>query len=210
MSHRENLVCRTAAVLVVVDVQERLAAVMQHRARVVDAVGRLLRVAALLGIPIVITRQNPAGLGGVVPEVADVLASPELASADVRNVDKLAFCSSNEPAFNQELASLARRQVVLCGMETHICVTQTALGCAGEGFEVFVAADACCSRRRRGRARRARSHARRRGGGAHLSSGDVRGRPRGRVGRVPPAAPDREERGAARVTPALSGAGEGL
>jgi nicotinamidase-related amidase len=145
MSDTPRLIRRDDAALVVIDVQERLAAAMPHRARVVAASTRLLRVAALLGWPTIVTRQNPAGLGDVVPEIAEVLRSPEFASAGSRTVDKTAFCSCHEPAFNTALAAHGRRQVVIAGMETHICVTQTALALSAEGYEVHVAADACCS-----------------------------------------------------------------
>ncbi|HEY3317283.1 MAG TPA: isochorismatase family protein [Coriobacteriia bacterium] len=145
MNERPHLVRAVDAVLVVIDVQERLAAAMPHRSRVVNATSRLLRAAALLGMPIVVTLQNPDGLGGLVPELADVLASPELASADVRTVDKMAFCCSLELAFTAAMSATGRSQVVICGMETHICVTQSALALAADGYETYVAADACCS-----------------------------------------------------------------
>lgn len=140
-----HLVNRDDALLAVVDVQERLAAAMPHRDRVVAAASRLIRTAALLRWPIVVTLQNPRGLGGLVRELEVLLARPEIASADIRTVGKMAFCCGLEPAFAETLRAAGRRQVVLCGMETHICVAQTALELTAEGRETFVAADACCS-----------------------------------------------------------------
>ncbi len=145
MPERPRLIRREEAALVVIDVQERLAAVMPHRARVVAATSRLLRSAALLRMPIVVTRQNPAGLGDLVPEIAGLLEGPELASADVRVVDKIAFACTLEPAFVEAFTATGRSQAVVCGMETHICVAQTALSLDAAGCTTFVAADACCS-----------------------------------------------------------------
>lgn len=137
---------RTDAVLVVVDVQERLAAAMDARDDVVAATARLVRAAGVFGIPLIVTRQYPQGLGDVVPELADpILDAREAVSVAV--VDKTAFCCGEEPAFVEALTATGRRQAVLCGMETHICVTQTALGLLAGGYRVHVAADACCSRR---------------------------------------------------------------
>lgn len=145
MTEQPRLVRRDDAVLVVIDIQERLADAMPHRARVVAGASRLLRTAALLGMPAIVTLQNPGGLGGLVAEIAGLLDGPELASANVRVIDKLAFCCTLEPSFTAALEATGRRQVVLCGMETHICVTQTALALSAEGYSPFVAADACCS-----------------------------------------------------------------
>ncbi len=63
------------------------------------------------------------------------------------HVDKTAFCACGEPAFLSALESFGRPQVVIVGMETHICVTQTALDLLGRGYRPQVVADACCARR---------------------------------------------------------------
>lgn len=145
MSDRPRLVTPDDAVLVIVDIQERLAAAMAHRAEVVAAAVRLVRAAALLGWPILATRQYPQGLGDLEPALRDALEHPG-AAASVSTVDKTAFCCLAEPAFQAALAATRRRQVVIAGMETHICVTQTAIATAADGHETYLAADACCSR----------------------------------------------------------------
>ena len=137
---------RDDAVLVIVDEQERLAAAMQRRDPVVAATVRLVRVAVLLGLPILVTRQYPKGLGDLVAELADVVTAAELGSDAVRRVDKLTFDCFREPRFSGAFAHTVRRQLVLAGMETHICITQTALSAVREGFDVHIVADACCSR----------------------------------------------------------------
>jgi nicotinamidase-related amidase len=119
--------------LVVVDIQERLAAVMPARAAVVRATGILLDAAALLGIPVLVSEQYPKGLGATVPEVAGKL--PKGAT----RVGKTAFSACGA-------LPLTRPQAVIAGMEAHVCVLQTALEMAAAGREVFVVADAVCSR----------------------------------------------------------------
>ena len=141
-----RLVPRDGLVLVVVDVQDRLAAVMHRRDAVVRTASMLVRAAAVLGAPVMVTRQYPKGLGDTVPELASVIAdaSPQ---RPVTVVDKLDFDCMAEPAFRDVLAATGRTHVALVGMETHICVTQTALALAAAGLTPHVVADATCSRR---------------------------------------------------------------
>ncbi len=128
--------------LVVVDVQERLAAAMGRRSQVVKAIAVLLRLARLAGMPAVVTQQYTRGLGPTVPELA-----PELGTDPV---EKITFSCCGEEAFNRRLDALraaGRDTVLLCGMETHVCVLQTALDLLERGFAVRLPWDAVCSRR---------------------------------------------------------------
>ncbi len=144
----DTLVRADDLVVVIVDIQERLAAVMDDRHRVESRSAKLARTAALVGAPIILTRQYPKGLGPVVDSIERVLLELARDGAHVIGVDKTAFCCEAEPTFRTALESTGRRQVVLCGMETHICVAQTALALAAADYGVQVAADACCSRER--------------------------------------------------------------
>jgi nicotinamidase-related amidase len=119
--------------LVVIDVQERLASVMPARESMVRATGILLEAASRLGIPVWFTEQYPKGLGSTVAEIVGKL--PEGAE----RVEKTSFSACSA-------LPLLRPQVVLAGMEAHVCVLQTALELAAAGREVFVVADAVCSR----------------------------------------------------------------
>jgi nicotinamidase-related amidase len=140
-------VCRREdALLVVVDIQERLAAVMDRRDEVVASVTRLIRASALVGVPIVVTRQYPKGLGDTDPKVAEALSAVEAAGHRVFQADKVAFDCFSDSGFAGIVAASGRTQVVLAGMETHICIAQTALHAVRDGIEVQVPADACCSR----------------------------------------------------------------
>ncbi|MEL7668730.1 MAG: isochorismatase family protein [Actinomycetota bacterium] len=127
-------------VLVVIDMQESLANVMDAREAVTGAAVLLVQAAGRLGLPMTVTRQNPAALGETIAEVREVAGvhAP---------VDKMAFDATHDEGFIARLEQTGRRTVVLAGMETHICVTQTALGLLRAGYAVHVAADAVCSRR---------------------------------------------------------------
>lgn len=145
MSKSSGLVKRDHMMLVVIDVQERLAAAMERRSEVVAATVRLVRLAAMIGAPIVVTRQYPDGLGDTVRELEMVLGQAA-EQVDVRIIDKLTFCACSEDDFTTALYASGRSQAVIVGMESHICVSQTALSLHESGTEVFVAADACSSR----------------------------------------------------------------
>jgi len=138
---------RDTAVLVLVDVQERLAAAMSDRERVLEHVWKLIGLARIVGMPVIVTRQYPEGLGDLEPVVAEALASAEQEGVTVHRADKVAFCCLREPAFREALVATGRGQVVIAGMETHICITQTAIALLEEGFDVHVVSDAACSRR---------------------------------------------------------------
>ena len=141
-----NIARRDDAVLVIVDEQERLTAVMDRRDAVVSASVRLVRTAALLRVPIVVTRQYPRGLGEMDPALSEALEAARAGGASVASIDKVAFDCFGEPAFSETLSRSSRRQMLLAGMETHICVTQTALSALRLGFDAHVVGDACCSR----------------------------------------------------------------
>ena len=130
---------RDDAVLLVIDIQERLAVAMADRERVVANTGHLIAAAQLLGVPVLLTEQYPKGLGPTVPELRAVLA-------DTPAVEKTTFDCCGEPTFAPALERTGRSTVIVCGMEAHICVLQTVLGLLATGMSVHVAADAVCSR----------------------------------------------------------------
>ncbi len=137
---RPSLCRRQDSVLLVVDIQERLAAAMPGEAceRVFRSTGILAETAQLLGVPVFLSEQYPKGLGHTHPEVLDKLGS------GVQRFEKTCFSCAHAEGFIDTLGDT--RQVVMAGMEAHVCIAQTALDLASAGFEVFVAADAVCSR----------------------------------------------------------------
>lgn len=127
------------AALLVVDLQEKLLPAIPDRDRVLRNSRLLLRLARTLQLPVVLTTQYRKGLGAVVPEVvAD--AGP------ATTLDKTSFgCFADEPIASA-LEATDRDQLLVCGIETHICVTQTVLGAFEKGYEVHVASDAVGAR----------------------------------------------------------------
>jgi nicotinamidase-related amidase len=126
--------------LMVVDVQEKLLPHMHDSAGVLAQTGRLLDGANLLKLPVLVTEQYRKGLGVTVPELA-----PRIAQA--RGIyEKLTFSALIEPV-RQALDEVQARTVLVCGIETHVCVLQTCLDLAKEGFIPFIVTDAVSSRR---------------------------------------------------------------
>ncbi len=126
--------------LVVIDIQARLAPATHAPEPVIANAALLMRAAARLDVPILVTEQYPKGLGATVPEIAD------LAPADAI-LSKLHFSCLGDDGFRRRFEALGRPQAVLVGMETHVCVLQTALGLSESGTDCAVVADAVTSRK---------------------------------------------------------------
>jgi nicotinamidase-related amidase len=127
--------------LIVVDIQEKLLPPIWEKDRLIRNAQLLTRLAGILKIPALVTTQYAKGLGKTVPEIAQLLPGTP-------TIDKLMFSCFGSEAFCGLLKRLPgqRTTVLLCGMETHICVMQTALGALREGYLVHIAADAVSSR----------------------------------------------------------------
>jgi nicotinamidase-related amidase len=113
--------------------------VIKHSAILIDA-------AARLGLPIVVSQQYPKGLGATVAPIEEALAAAAAAGAALHRFDKLEFSAAASPAFAALAPALRRDQWIVTGMETHVCVYQTARDLAARGTAVHVVADAVCSR----------------------------------------------------------------
>lgn len=129
-------------VLVMVDMQEPFLQVMHDRERLVANVRLLVQTAVTLGVPVIQTTQYAERMGDVVPEITVLFCDFSAA----RSTDKLCFSCARADGFLQGIASSDRRQILVCGVETHICVSQTALDLVHHGYQVHVAADAVSSR----------------------------------------------------------------
>ncbi|MBX3433486.1 MAG: isochorismatase family protein [Pirellulales bacterium] len=127
-----------ASLLLIVDVQERLLAVQPRACEIVWNARRLLDGATVLGVRIAATEQYPQKLGMTAPQLAERLPSPA--------VEKLAFSAAACGELWAPLPGAGIDRVVLCGIETHVCVQQTALDLLAAGYRVLVAVDAVGAR----------------------------------------------------------------
>lgn len=136
MSRRTDLLSRDRAALVVVDVQEAFRPAVDRFDDVAAATAVLVQGARALGVPVIVTEQYPRGLGATVPEVAEHLdpGAPVL--------EKTVFSAVQADGFDLR----GRDQVVVCGIEAHVCVHQTTQELLRDGVEVHVCADAVSSR----------------------------------------------------------------
>jgi len=125
--------------LVVVDVQGKLAGLMYGREGLFKNIQILIEAAKILNIPIIWSQQQPKAIGVTVPRIANLLAGNE-------PIDKASFSCCGEEKFNDRLSALGRRQVLLCGIEAHVCIYQTAVDLRNKGYHVSVVVDAVSSR----------------------------------------------------------------
>ncbi|QYO65347.1 hydrolase [Leptolyngbya sp. 7M] len=131
--------------LVVVDVQEAFRSAIPEFASIVSRISIAIRGFTLLGLPMIVTEQYPEGLGRTIEELQ--LALPD----KYHLIEKSTFSAWGEQRFRSVLSSLARKQVVVCGIETHVCIVQTVQDLLAEGFEVHLLTDCVASRYRHDR-----------------------------------------------------------
>lgn len=126
-------------VLVLIDIQEKILRAMHDASALLENLKKLVGGVQLLGVPILWTEQNPAGLGPTVPEIAGLLT-------DKKPVSKFSFsCCGAEP-FIDDLKACKRKNILAAGIEAHVCVYQTVADLIDLKFDVEVVADAVSSR----------------------------------------------------------------
>ena len=136
----------TRSALVLIDFQTRLMPAMEHAASILLNARRLKEAALMFSLPVVVTEQNPAGLGPTVPDLGlHDTAADGTSGARIPIIAKAAFGACAAPGFVNALTD--RHDIVVTGCESHICVLQTALGLLDAGKRVFVVEDAIGSRR---------------------------------------------------------------
>jgi nicotinamidase-related amidase len=135
-----RLADRSRCALLLVDLQESYRGKLYEERRLAKAAGRLVEAAKILGIPVLVTEQYPERLGHTWAEIADLLP------ADAPRIAKRSFSALGSPELLERLSSLGRSQVVVAGIETHVCVSQTAHDLVAGGFGVHVPRDAVTSR----------------------------------------------------------------
>ncbi len=131
------------SLLLVVDIQTKLGQAMPTKVlnRVISNTSLLSRAAGLLDVPVVVTEQYPRGLG---PTIADI---SEALPATAVTLEKTAFSSAAAEGFDDTLKRSEREQIIVVGMESHVCVLQSAFDLVAAGYAVYVVEDAVCSRR---------------------------------------------------------------
>jgi nicotinamidase-related amidase len=130
--------------LVVIDIQSKLWNIVHEKESLLENAVRIVKGAQVLGVPIIYTEQNPKGLGTTVPELAQLMPN-------LQPFYKNTFSCCKEPTFKQAIEALNRKQILICGIESHICVYQTTMDLMASGYEVNVVADVVSSRVARNR-----------------------------------------------------------
>lgn len=130
--------------LLIIDIQERLVPVMNEKDSVINNCLHLIELSRMMGIPMIVTEQYPKGLGLTVERIRNALPV-------YKPVEKITFNCCEEPSFMKMVGGLTGKNLVLAGMETHICVLQTCVGLLDAGFNIHIAGDAVCSRVRQNR-----------------------------------------------------------
>jgi nicotinamidase-related amidase len=138
LTEDKTMLNRKNAVLVFIDVQGRLAELVDGADALFKNLRRLLEGMKALEIPVIVTEQIPEKLGATREEFQPFITEPP--------ISKTSFSCGGEPAFAKAVEHLKRTQVILCGIETHVCVYQTALDLLEAGYEVQVVTDAVSSR----------------------------------------------------------------
>lgn len=133
MLHKED------TVLVLIDIQGKLARIVDKSEFVIQNISNVVQGAKVLNLPILWLEQYPKGLGTTVEEIAVHLT-------DHKPIEKITFSAYDTPEFVEQLEATGRKKVLLAGVETHICVYQTAAQLLSNGYEVEVLADCVSSR----------------------------------------------------------------
>ena len=134
-----NTLMTDNTIVVAIDFQERLFPVMHDKERLLKNVLKLIKGTQALQLPVILTEQYPKGLGLTLPEIKGLLP-------DTQPIEKTCFSCCDEENFRRALEASKRRQVLICGIEAHICVYQTAMALLRTGYEVQVVADCVSSR----------------------------------------------------------------
>ncbi len=137
--YQSNLISKEQSILLVIDVQERLMAVIPNREQIITNVSKLIQGARLHDVPILYTEQYPKGLGATETTLLALLNGQP-------RIEKLSFSACGQPEVVVLLKERQRPQVILAGVEAHVCVLQTALDLLHLGYHPYIVADAISSR----------------------------------------------------------------
>ncbi len=137
---RTGLVSKEAAALVVIDVQEKLFAHMAEKEKLTENLVKLIQFAHIMKIPVILTEQYPKGLGQTIPQIKGLVPN-------LQPIEKLEFSCFGSQKFRETFTRIQVKTLILSGIETHICVTQTAIEGLENGFRMCIVEDATSSRK---------------------------------------------------------------
>jgi len=136
-----GLINKEDALLLIIDVQEKLFNVVQNKENVLKNLIKLIKACKVLNIPILITEQYPKGLGKTVKEIVEELGE------QYNPIEKLTFSCFRTSAFREAVSKLMKHVIIITGIEFHICVFQTAIDARENGFRPIVVVDATSTRK---------------------------------------------------------------
>ena len=126
-------------ILIVVDIQERLTPVMAEKEEVIASAKKLIAGFQAIDLPILVTQQYTKGLGDTVEEIKSIFS-------DFSHIEKSAFSVMGDETFVETLKNSGKKTVILCGIEAHVCILQSALDMLEDGYDVFLVVDGISSR----------------------------------------------------------------
>ncbi len=127
------------SILVVIDIQDSLAQVMHEKETLFENLEKIIKGATILGIPMIVTEQVPEKLGATIPKISSLLDT-------VRPIPKSSFSCCGEALFMRELEDIKRTQILVAGIESHVCVYQTTVDLIRKGYEAHIVTDCISSR----------------------------------------------------------------
>ncbi|MBW2557537.1 MAG: hydrolase [Deltaproteobacteria bacterium] len=127
------------SILVVIDIQNSLARVMHEKETLVKNLQKIIKGATILDIPMIVTEQNPEKLGPTIPEISSLLGT-------ISPIPKSSFSCCEEALFMRELESIKRTQILVAGIESHVCVYQATADLIRMGYDVHIITDCISSR----------------------------------------------------------------
>ncbi|MDD2306306.1 MAG: hydrolase [Prolixibacteraceae bacterium] len=132
-------ILRENTIGLVIDIQERLVPVMEESEQLVENCSKLIQGLQILGLPLLVTQQYTKGLGETIDEIKSLIP-------DFQYIEKKDFSCLDEPVFAEKLALSGAKNVIICGIESHVCVLQTALDLKASGYHPVVVFDCVSSR----------------------------------------------------------------
>ena len=136
-----NKLSTKVSALLIIDIQEKIIRAIFNKDSIIKNIKKLIDAYQILEENIFISEQNPLKLGETIPEL--------LPKASFKKIEKMEFSLANIEDFLKEIKNKKITNLIVCGIETHICIQQTVLDCLQKGFEVIIVSDAMSSRNRK-------------------------------------------------------------